>query len=211
MPHDDSPAPASATRWAATAAPRGDDYDRRWDELAAAGQDPHGEATFVMRFAPLTVLDAGCGTGRVARELARRGVHTVGVDADADMLATAVRKAPDLTWHCADLATLDLRDADAKGDPLLFEVVVLAGNVMIFLAPGTEPAVLRRLAAHTVPGGHVLAGFQIPVGGHELATYDAHAAAAGLRLVERWATWGCAPFEPTMADYAVSVHRREPT
>ncbi len=211
MPHDDSPAPASATRWAATAAPRGDDYDRRWDELAAAGQDPHGEATFVMRFAPLTVLDAGCGTGRVARELARRGVHTVGVDADADMLATAARKAPDLTWHCADLAALDLRDPDASGAPLLFEVVVLAGNVMIFVAPGTEPAVLRRLAAHTVPGGHVLAGFQIPVGGHELATYDAHAAAAGLRLVERWAAWGCAPFEPTMADYAVSVHRREPT
>ena len=34
---------------------------------------------FVQRFAPTTVLDAGCGTGRVARELGRRGVLAVGV------------------------------------------------------------------------------------------------------------------------------------
>ena len=208
MPHDDVPAPASTTRWAATASPRGDDYDRRWDELSAAGHDAHGEATFVMRFAPLTVLDAGCGTGRVARELARRGVHTLGVDADAAMLATAARKAPGLRWHCADLATLDLPNPDASGDPLLFEVVVLAGNVMIFVTPGTEAAVLTRLAAHVSPGGYVIAGFQLQRGRLDLATYDTCAAAARLELVERWATWSLAPFVAEGADYAVSVHRR---
>ena len=42
-----------------------------------------------MRFEPTTVLDAWCGTGRVAVELARRGVRVVGVDVDASMLATA--------------------------------------------------------------------------------------------------------------------------
>ncbi len=197
---DDLPPPA--TRWAATAAPRGDDYDRRWDELAAAGHDPHGEASFVGRFAPARVLDAGCGTGRVARELARHGVTVVGVDADPSMLATARAKSPELPWVLADLATLTLADEAP------FDVVVLAGNVMIFVHPGTEGAVLTNLAAHTAPGGVVIAGFQLQPGGLDLPTYDALAAAAGLELLERWATWSCDPFEPPGAGYAVSVHRR---
>ena len=67
----------------------GDEYQRQFDALAASGMDVHGEADFVMRFAPATVLDAGCGSGRVAVELARRGCAVVGVDADASMLATA--------------------------------------------------------------------------------------------------------------------------
>ena len=75
------------TRW------QGDEYQRRFDELASKGVDVHGEADFVMRYRPASVLDAGCGTGRVAIELARRGVDVVGVDVDASMLATAPRTA----------------------------------------------------------------------------------------------------------------------
>ena len=77
----------------------GDDYQRRFDALAASGMDVHGEADFVMRFAPATVLDAGCGTGRVAVELARRGCTVVGVDADASMLATARARGSDVEWR----------------------------------------------------------------------------------------------------------------
>ncbi|HTN78213.1 MAG TPA: class I SAM-dependent methyltransferase, partial [Acidimicrobiales bacterium] len=99
----------------------GDDYQKQFDDLAEQGVDVHGEADFVMRFAPESVLDAGCGTGRVARELARRGVSVVGVDADASMVDTARRLSPELEWHVADLATLDLGRT--------FAVVVMAGNV----------------------------------------------------------------------------------
>ncbi len=194
------------TRWAQTAAPRGDAYDRRWDQISAAGGDPHGEASFVMRFAPSSVLDAGCGTGRVARELARRGVAVVGVDVDADMLATAVRKAPELTWHQQDLATLELRAPDAGRST--FDVVVLAGNVMIFVRPGTEATVVRSVASHIRPGGHLIAGFQLQPGRLDLAAYDRHAAAAGLLLRERCSTWSGDPFADGNADYAVSVHTR---
>lgn len=209
MPDDVSP-PTPTTRWSATDAPRGDDYDRRWDELARAGVDPHGEVAFVQRFAPASVLDAGCGTGRVARELNRRGVPTVGVDADEGMLATARAKDPDHVYLLADLATLDLAASELPhhaGVPP-FELAVLAGNVMIFLAPGTEGSVVRRVADHLVPGGHLIAGFQLQPGRLDLATYDALATEAGLELVERWSTWSADPFEPTGATYAVSVHRR---
>src|SRR5947208_1845916 len=74
------------TRWSAEAPGRAATYDDRWRELAAKGQSVHGEADFVSSLAPSSVLDAGCGTGRVAIELARRGVEVVGVDVDRSML-----------------------------------------------------------------------------------------------------------------------------
>jgi len=174
-------------------------YDRRWDELAAAGHNVHGEADLVERLGPRSVLDAGCGTGRVAIELARRGLDVTGVDLDPGMLDQARAKAPALPWVLGDLATLDLGRT--------FDAVVAAGNVMIFVAPGTEPAVLVRLAAHLAPGGLLVAGFSLRPGGLDMATYDRDAAAAGLELAERWATWDR---QPSRAgdDYAVSVHRR---
>src|SRR5688500_2195169 len=119
-----------ANPWLAGSRPRGDEYEARFEALAAAGQDPHGEATFVERLGVRSVLDAGCGTGRVARELARRGLDVVGVDVDPAMLETARRRAPDLDWRLGDLASIDLGRT--------FKAAVLAGNVMIFLTSGTE-------------------------------------------------------------------------
>ncbi len=185
-------------RWLASRPIAGDAYDARYDERAAAGEDVHGEATCVEGFHPRSVLDGGCGTGRVGRELARRGLDVVGVDIDAEMLATAQRKSPDATWHLGDLATLDL---DRR-----FDAIVLAGNVMIFLAPGSEPAVVENMRRHLEPAGVLIAGFQLMRGRLALDRYDALASAAGLRLAERWATWDHDPWQPG-CDYAVSVHR----
>jgi SAM-dependent methyltransferase len=178
---------------------RGDAYDSYFERLAATGRDMHGEASFVERLRPRSVLDAGCGTGRVARELARRGMEVVGVDVDADMIATARSKAPDLEWRLADLVSVDLGRA--------FDAIVMAGNVMIFLVPGTEGAVLANMARHLAPEGVLITGFQM---GYSLTieAYDKLADAAGLRLEERWATWDRDPWS-SENDYAVSVHRRK--
>src|SRR5574338_1119724 len=116
--------------WLATRLLSCDEYEAQYEAEAAAGNDVHGEANFVCAYEPRSVLDAGCGTGRVGRELARRGIDVAGVDIDPEMLATARRKAPDVAWHAADLATIDLGRA--------FDAIVMAGNVMIFLAPGSE-------------------------------------------------------------------------
>ena len=185
--------------WLRSSRRSGDEYDETYEHRAAAGENVHGEADFVMGLAPRSVLDAGCGTGRIARELARRGVDIVGVDLDADMLSTARRKAPELEWHHADLATIDLGRA--------FDVVLLAGNVMIFLTPGTEGAVLANLARHLAPGGSLIAGFSLRPGQLTVEGYDRLAAAAGLLLVDRWSTWQRDPWRPG-GDYQLSVHRR---
>jgi len=176
-------------------------YDRRWEELAATGADIHGEADLVASLlgAPegRAVLDAGCGTGRVAVELARRGYATVGVDVDPALLDRARAKAPDLEWHEGDLSTLP---EDVAPGP--FAAAVLAGNVMIFVAPGTEEAVLDHVATRVARGGLVVAGFQL-TGRLPWEHYEALAARAGLEPVARWSTWQRAPF--TGRDYVVAV------
>jgi SAM-dependent methyltransferase len=176
----------------------GDDYQQRFDRLAASGTDVHGEASFVAALGPRSVLDAGCGTGRVAIELARRGVDVVGADTDASMIATARRLAPALAWVEADLAALDLGRT--------FDVVVMAGNVVLFTPAGTHAAVVAGCARHLGVGGQLVAGFQLGQG-YELDDYDRHCRAAGLALADRWSTWAGDPF-PGDGAYAVSVHAR---
>jgi SAM-dependent methyltransferase len=196
-----------SNRWLGSAdVPRGDVYDARFTALEQSGQDMHGEAHCVAALGVSSVLDAGCGTGRVAIELARRGIDVVGVDLDATMLAVACRKAPHLAWYEGDLATVELARPEMPGHRYLFDAIVLAGNVMIFLAPGSEATVVANLARHLAPGGALVAGFQLHPGGLTLAHYDAYAAQAGLALAERWATWDRQPWSPE-SDYAVSVHR----
>lgn len=195
-------------RWLGSAdVPRGDDYDARFQALAQAGEDVHGEAHFVASLGVSSVLDAGCGTGRVAIELARRGIDAVGVDLDASMLAVARRKAPHLPWYEGDITTIELTMPEAPARRRLFDAIALAGNVMIFLVPGSEAAAVANLARHLAPGGALVAGFQLIPGGLTLAHYDAYAAQAGLVLVELWTTWDRQSWSPTSA-YAVSVHRR---
>ena len=146
-------------------------------------------------------MDAGCGTGRVGRELARRGLDIVGVDIDPEMLDTARRKAPGVDWHLADLATVDLSRS--------FDAIVMAGNVMIFLKAGTESVVVANMARHLQPDGLLITGFQIMRDRLTVQRYDEIAANAGLALAERWSTWDRDAWD-TGNDYAVSVHRRAP-
>ena len=168
----------------------------------APGGDPwHVEADFVAALGARTVYDAGCGTGRVAIELARRGLAVVGVDIDPGMLRLARAAAPQLEWHLGDIGRVNLHRR--------FDVVLLAGNVMIFLAPGTEGAVLRNLKRHLAPHGRLVAGFHLSTGYLDVATYDRLAEEAGLRLVARYASWERAPWTEA-ANYVVSVHQRNP-
>ena len=188
--------------WQESEVPRGAVYDQRFDELASAGVDVHGEAALVDSFGPGSVLDAGCGTGRVAIELDRRGHAVVGVDVDRAMLDTARSKAPDLSWVEGDVTDPDL-DLGRT-----FDVVVMAGNVLIFVPPGTEGRVIANAARWLKPGGRVVTGYSIRRGGFAPPAHDALAARAGLTLEDRWSTWDRRPFDPP-GRYAVAVHRRD--
>ena len=187
-------------RWQGSDVPRGAAYDRRFENLAASGMDMHGEAELVDSYGPGAVLDAGCGTGRVAISQPR-GHPVVGVDVDPAMLETARPKAPDLPWVQGDLTDprLDLGRA--------FAVVVMAGNVLIFVPPGAEGRAIANAARWLAPAGRLVAGYSLRPGGFGPAQHDELAARCGL-VEDRWSTWHRRSFGPS-DDYAVSVHRKE--
>jgi SAM-dependent methyltransferase len=193
-------------RWLAeTGGTRGPEYAARFDALEASGADVHGEADFVdsLLVPGSRVVDGGCGTGRVGSELARRGHSVVGVDVDESMLTVARERDPATRWLLADLLEVS---ADDVGAPV--DCVVLAGNVLVYLTPGTEPDVVTHVAGWLAPGGLLVVGFAADR--HVSASeYLSLCAAAGLTEVGTYAGWDRTPRPESGHDeYLVAVHRR---
>ena len=179
-------------------------YIERFRTMAAEGVDLGGEARLVDAMAPpgSRILDAGCGPGRVGSILHGRGHHVVGVDADPVLISAAREDHPGPQWVVTDLTELDLA---AVGIPELFDAAVLAGNVLAFVAVGTERDVLRRIAVHLVPDGFAVVGLGTDRG-YALEAFDADLVAAGFALEHRFATWELRPWHDD-AGFAVSVLR----
>ena len=133
----------------------------------------------------------------MAIELAARGFDVAGSDIDAQMLAQARVKAPELTWVESDLAALDLGRT--------FDVVVLAGNVILFVEPGTEEACVAGAACHVGAGGYLIAGFSLD---RDVTAdiWDGWLGNAGLEPIDRFSSWSGDTFDDS--DYLVSVARR---
>ena len=176
------------------------EYFTRWQRLQESGQSTHGEADFIEALHPASVLDAGCGMGRVAIELDRRGIDVVGVDLDVDLLEFARRSQPSMQWIQSDLATMNL---DRE-----FDVVAMPGNVMIFCRPSDRAAIVHNAAVHIAGEGFLVAGFELRPGAAALTLdeYDQLCAEAGLELTQRTSTWQGEAYDG--GPYAVSVHRR---
>lgn len=173
-------------------------YVEHFRGLAGDGADLEGEARFMdaLMSPGSRILDAGCGQGRVGGALHRRGHDVVGVDADGVLIEAAQVDNPGPDWQFGDLTTMSL-----SGAP--FDAVVCAGNVMVFMAPGTERAAIERMAAHLRPGGLMVCGFATDRP-YSLADFDADLAALDLDVQHRFATWDLVPFDDD-ADFAVTV------
>ncbi len=95
------------------------------------------------------ILDLGCGTGLLTRELADPGRQVVGVDPAPAMLAVARRQpgAERVRWIEGDAQALGTPEAD---------LVVMTGNVaQIFLDDADWLATLAAIHAALRPGGYL--------------------------------------------------------
>jgi len=107
-----------------------------WEQLADGAEGP--------------VLELGCGTGRVALQLARRGHRVTGIDSDAALVGELRQRAGDETLPVraeqADAATFSLGGCFA---------LILAPMQLIQLLPHdrARDECLRTAAAHLEPGG----------------------------------------------------------
>ena len=197
------------TRWEQTVTgDRWQVYADRFARHHADGTDLGGEARFVDAMAPRAadILDAGCGTGRVAAGLVAAGHRAVGVDKDGALLAIARDRYPGVRYVESDLLALDAAVLTAAGSPAAFDVIVIPGNVMVYVAPGTEHAVLAGLAALSKPGGRIVTGFATDRD-YRIADLDADATTVGLVLEYRFGTWHLDPYTDA-SDWAVTILRK---
>jgi SAM-dependent methyltransferase len=96
-----------------------------------------------------TILDLGCGTGLLTRELATDRRLVVGVDPAVAMLAYARRQpgAERVRWVEGDAGALGTPAAD---------LLIMTGNVaQVFLDEADWAATLRAIHAALRPGGHL--------------------------------------------------------
>ena len=107
-----------------------------WEELACAADGP--------------ILDLGCGTGRVALHLARRGCPVVGLDLDPQLIARLVERGDGLPVQ----AVL----ADARSFELDTDIALaLAPMQLVQLLGGSQQRLelLGCVAAHLLPEGRI--------------------------------------------------------
>lgn len=92
-----------------------------------------------------TIVEVGCGTGRLAALLADRGARVIGLDADPAMLAVAAARTPSRLIR-ADAGHLPLPDASV-------DATVAVATLEFTAEPGR---VLDEMARVTRPGGRMV-------------------------------------------------------
>ncbi|HEX3041463.1 MAG TPA: class I SAM-dependent methyltransferase [Solirubrobacterales bacterium] len=95
-----------------------------------------------------TVLELGCGTGRVALHLARRGYEVVGLDADAELLAVLDRRGAELPVN-----TLHADARDFALDESTTLVLAPTHLLQLLDGAGARAESLHCIAAALRPGG----------------------------------------------------------
>ena len=105
-----------------------------------------------------TVLELGCGTGRVAVALARAGLTVTGIDVSAAMLAVARERtagAAGVALLEADMCTLDLGERfDA--------VIVPLGGLQHLASLDALVAAMAAIARHLAPDGLAVIDVEAP-------------------------------------------------
>lgn len=131
------------------------------------------------------VLDVGCGPGRHANELGRRGYEVVGVDISADFVAIAAAAAPPgVTFRRLDARALPFEQEFDAVISLCQGAFGLSGGPAVATGPGTpdpDLAVLRGMAGALRPGGRLaLSAFSAYFQVRELDEPEAFDADAGV-------------------------------
>lgn len=132
----------------------GDDYLNLVDRLLPV-ERTEAEVEFLVSTLGLgpgaAVADVGCGTGRHALALARRGLAVTGMDINPDFIARAESEAA-RTGSAASFRVGDMRAPE--GGP--YDAVLLLYQTFGFFRDDDNEAVLSRWAARLAPGGHLV-------------------------------------------------------
>ena len=187
------------TRWEA-AGRRTSGYGEMFGRLVGEGVDVDGEARLADALCPrgARILDVGSGMGRVAAALQERGHLVVATEPDAGLRDQSQRTYP-------ALEVLPFQALDVPADAGPFDLVVVVGNVMVYVGEDTEAAVLTHLGSLLAAHGRLLVGFDLATDKPGARAYPAEAfladvERAGLRVDHRFGSY---ELHPPRDDYAV--------
>ena len=99
-----------------------------------------------------SVLEIGCGTGRVTLQLARERIPIVGMDFSPAMLSIARQKShalPNVRWMEGDMQAFDLGE--------FFDLIIIPGHSFQFmLTSADQMACLNCIRQHLTPRGKLV-------------------------------------------------------
>lgn len=167
-----------------------------WVELIRSGMGGRVHAHDASLYALLPpprglAIDAGCGEGRVSRELAGRGYDVVGFDASETLVGKAREAHPEGRYEVASIDALPVEDGAAQ--------LVVCVNVLPHVRDLAGAA--RELARVLAPGGSLLVGTIHPVA--QAGTYDEE---TGELRVRRY--FQHEPHAVSLGEYEVHHHHR---
>ena len=182
-------------------------YGETFAQRLADGVDVDGEARLADAICArgARILDVGSGMGRVAAALQARGHAVVATEPDPALREQSRTRFPDLDVLPHQALILDPAEVGT------FDLVLVVGNVMIYLGEDTELAVLSRVRELLAPTGRALVGFHLTgvKAGSRTYAHDEFlidVAAAGLRVDH---CFGSYELHPPRDDYGVWVLSRD--
>ena len=123
----------------------------------AAGRASPGQAA-------ASVVEVGCGTGRVLVPLVEAGHFVLGIDESEEMLSLARRRLDGLPRTSCELLLGDATDPEWRGQswpgrsrPEQFDLAIVALNTFLHnLSRDDQLGMLRAMQAHLRPGGSLI-------------------------------------------------------
>ncbi len=158
-----------------------------WEEMAAEAEGP--------------ILDLGCGAGRVALHLARRGYEVTGLDSDADLVDVFNARADQLPAQAVqgDARSFNLADR--------FALILAPMQLAQLFANQTERAgCLRCVAEHLLGNGR--AAFALVEG--MPAVQDAALPLPDVHEIDGW-VYSSLPLDAHVANEAILIRRLRQT
>jgi SAM-dependent methyltransferase len=130
--------------------------DPRFAVTYDAGEEPREDYDFMLALAAelgaRTIVDLGCGTGRLATYLATEDRHVIALDPGAAMIDVARTRvgAERVEWRVGDAGAIGTPEAD---------LVVMTGNISGYIVEDSAwDDLLRAVHAALGPGGYLAFG-----------------------------------------------------
>jgi SAM-dependent methyltransferase len=145
------------------------------------------------------ILDLGCGTGHLTREIAAQGADVLGIDASAEMIETASEEHPDLEFRQADARTFE---PDGAFD------AVFSNAALHWIPEADHDAVLEMVQDALAPDGRFVAEMGGAGNIQQIATTAIdELAQRGYEATQPWYFPSIGEYTPRIEEYGMEVTR----